>query len=428
MVVLFLVLRPRLGLAGALVAAVLLATMVWHIHYSRIAFPIAFWPLTALMAQALVVKAFETRDRRYWAAAGAVTAFGVYVYNAHWMFGGAIAIAGGVYLLLERSQLSRRDYKNVAIAGACALVVLLPILRLTVDSSSVYTSHFERDSYLQSAEWQQTDGLAGKASVLAGRYTDVWLMKFGEAGSDSVDAAGVVSLVSLPLVMLAAWGLAVGWRARTTRWWWLTCLCILLLMPLGTVLTIDAVPRRPFVMALALAIFAGIAVANLLARYRAWTGLRQPVLLVGSAMFAGFGTVGLLAGIHSYFVTFAESPHQTWVFARDFTDVSLYLDQIDESDRVILWSGRHSIHYETRQYLAPDVRGTDFAGTVQQFLPEVLGDDVIVVIVGAHPKLTNTLVAMGGEIVVPWLATGSRYSVLCLRCSEETLERVPAVP
>src|SRR5579884_1308375 len=88
---LYVVIRRNLGTWAALAGAALLALMDWHIHFSRIGFPLAAWPLTVVLAAGALMEALRTQDWRWWAAAGALTGLGIYAYNADPVF---VAIVG----------------------------------------------------------------------------------------------------------------------------------------------------------------------------------------------------------------------------------------------------------------------------------------------------------------------------------------------
>jgi 4-amino-4-deoxy-L-arabinose transferase-like glycosyltransferase len=415
----FLLLRRPLGPLPAFAAALLLASMVWHIHYSRIAFPIVFWPVAVLVAHWAVVRAFQTHDQRWWAVAGAAVAFGVYVYNAHWMFGAAIALAGLGFLAMEGRARLLPNIANAALAAGVAVLVLLPIIRLALDSDSVYTSHFQRDALIGSETWEAETGIGAKMSLLSHRYVDVWRWILGNSGVDNVDAAGVVPLVSIPLLVLAAWGVATGWRRDPFRWWWLVAVSVVLVMPLASVFTLEGVPRRPFAMSMPLVVLAGIAVADLQPRINNLHSHHQwrPVFAAGVTAFV---LLASLPGIHGYFSEFPDDPSQRWVFVEDFTEDSRFMSEIPPHVQVFVASHRHSVNYETRQFLAPDLDAQDWDRSTTSLREESQRNPVLVLLLGHELAFRDAMLQAGARQVVSWETTGRRYAALCLGCSPAT--------
>lgn len=422
----FLLLRRDLGNAGAFGAALLLAGMVWHIHYSRIAFPLIVWPIVVLLAMWLLVRAFETGDRKWWAFAGIAAGAGVYVYNAHWLFGGAVALAGLVYLAAEGWHTPARTARNVTFAAVWAFVVLVPVLRLVFDDDSVYTSHFERDSLTNSDRWAAHEGLLSKAGLIGERYYDVWQLLRGGGRPDAVDAGGAIALVSLPLVLLASWGIAVGWSRQSWLWWWVVSLAVLLVMPFASVFTIGGVPRRPFAMAIAFVVLAGIAVAHLRI-------LVAPMLTTTRRQVTAFGAIAAIAvaisapGIVAYFTTFADHNSQRWVFPERFTQAAEFMDDIPPDVDILLRSNRHSIDYETRQFLAPAIDGANWDGEAASLRQAVGERAVVVVVVDAGREHAETILATGGEPIVSDRDPGARFSAFCIGCSPDQLDGLRAI-
>lgn len=127
--------RRHLGPSTAVIAAAMLAVMGWHIHFTRIGFPVAAWPLIVVLSVAALLEAMRTSDWRWWAAAGGITALGAYVYNAHPL---VIAILGlftllwliGPFLSHQRPIRWRKHRDRMAallIGGATSALVMVPM-------------------------------------------------------------------------------------------------------------------------------------------------------------------------------------------------------------------------------------------------------------------------------------------------------------
>ncbi|MDZ7727110.1 MAG: glycosyltransferase family 39 protein [Dehalococcoidia bacterium] len=418
-VVTFLLLRRDFGLLAAFVSAAILAAVAWHLHYSRIAFPLAFWPLLIVVMQWAVVRAFASADRRWWIAAGAVTALGVYVYNAHWIAGAAVAAAGIVFLAMRGRGLLRRDLWNVAAAAGGAALVLLPMLHLLITARGYYSAHFQRDSYLGSAEWQAHGGALDHAAALAGRYVDVWQFLLGWGGRDNVDAAGVVAMLPLPLLLLAAWGALAGRRYPALRWWWLVSLALVIVMPLASVLSLEGLPRRTFAMVVPLAILAGLAAFDVRARLHS-TG-RFPALRRGLAPAAAVLAFGIcVPGVITYYSAFPDHPYQRWVFAENFTHASLYMEDLDHRHAILVASDRHSVDYETRKFLAPELGAADWQHPDQG--PPPTATPTLLVLIGDEQRHISDALEAGARSVVGPEETGYRFAVLCHGCTPSMVE------
>ena len=95
-------LRAHVHREAALVGAGLLAVLGWHVHFSRVGFPLISWPLCAIVALWALFAALERRQWRAFALAGALAGVGIYAYNAHAVF--LAALAGFVLASLTRQR------------------------------------------------------------------------------------------------------------------------------------------------------------------------------------------------------------------------------------------------------------------------------------------------------------------------------------
>lgn len=349
------VVRSTLDRRVALASAAVLAVMGWHIHYARIGFPLEAWPFVVLLAAWALVRAVGSGDWRWWVATAVAGGAGIYVYNAQAVFLGAMALFVVGFLIANRYRPLTDDLLHVTLCGSVLLLVALPMIRYAADANHDYSYHFQRDSITHTAEWQAAPRPSDKVEILVRRYFVTWKRLTYEPRIDYVDATGVVKVVPLVLALTAAAGVGLALVRRRTAIVWLGAL-VLVVMPLGTAITVDALPRRTFAMAPFVAMFAGIALvegARIAARY----GRRARV---GAAGAAGV-LLALIAeqGVVPYFTTFRDDATARWVFVGDFTAASQFMADLPPESYVYLVSDRHSITYETRQYLAPDVLGED---------------------------------------------------------------------
>jgi hypothetical protein len=361
---LYVVLRRSFGAPTALAGSILLALMGWHIHYTRVALPLASWPLFTVLAAGALVEAARRRDWRWYALAGLAAGAGIYVYNAHPLFLAIVALFVALDLalrlaprLVRHRQLHLRGELLCLIALAVALgVSAVPMALYASDSGNRYSSHFDKVSVLKTGEWKSLRSPSEKARFVATRYKQYWDRVCCHPRPDGTDGIGITPIVPLSLLLLAGLGAVIG-LARGQPLAYLGVL-IVLLMPLAPVFThVDGGTRRTFAMAPFLAMFPAIPVAAVF-RLSYVRGRRLGM----AARLALAGALILVVGyqnLSNYFVTFAHSGRQRWVYAQELTDASRYMSALPAGSHVYLYSDRWSANYETRRFLAPHVSAED---------------------------------------------------------------------
>ena len=388
-VVLFVLLRREIGSRAALIGAALLAVMNWHVHFSRIGFPVASWPLVVLLAALALSEAVRRGSTRWWVLAGGLASLGLYVYNAHpvvlavcvayavyqclgpasWIALAGLAVyaiapgplallvlVGGLALLFasNRAQVPV-NLSRLAAFAAGLIVVALPLLLYAADDQQGYLSHARGVSVLNSEEWQSLGDRGEQARFLAGRYIQFWNRLSWNPVIDGADGTGVVPPVPLPMMVLAGIGAMVAVRRFSGTMVWLGLL-IVALMPISAVLTVDAAVRRTSAMAPFVAAFAAVGVVGLIdvVGHRGWL---RSVLAASAALVLVFPTVAY--NVDGYNRIFAASDANRWVFATELADVGTFLEGLPADRHVYFYSNRWSLRYETLRFLAPDISGED---------------------------------------------------------------------
>ena len=347
--------RAFLGERTALLSAFLLATLTWHIHYARIAFPLESWPLMCLLVVGALCQATRSGRARWWIIAGFLNGLGVYAYKAHPLFG-ALATAMALWILArDQAPLPRRLAWFGLYLGS-AVVAANFLIRYALDPANGYGGQFSLASTFNQPEWQALSGRGAQALYLVGRYFNWWNKMVWHPQPDYVDASGVVPLISPVLAVLAVLGF-VAWKRREPLVQWARW--VILVMPLADVVTFDGFARRTFPIAPFLCILGAVGAVELVRWSRRFAGKRAfaPRLMPG--------LVGLLIvahaalSWHAYFVSFARSPTQAWVFCDELTTSLAYMRSLPRDRPIYFYSSRWSIHYDTRLFLAPDLNARD---------------------------------------------------------------------
>ncbi|MBN9493789.1 glycosyltransferase family 39 protein [bacterium] len=357
--VLYFAIKSRFGRREGILAAVLLATMGWHLLLTRTGFPVGSWPLVTLLAAWALSEAIRRESIAWYAVAGALTAAGIYVYNAHYVVIGAFLLLLVGLLIARRYRPLGRDLLCVA-AFACGLVlVALPMVGFAADGANGYFQHFRAESIASTPTWDKHDTPLAKTRLLATRYGDAWLQLTVSPKIDGVDGTGVTQILPLTLAGLAFAGAATGLRRRRNEPLIWIGLVIIAVAPAAAALSNEqGVARRTLEMTPCIAMFAALALAEF-ARFLERRGRRLAWRAGSAAVTTGVIVLCAWQGIVPYFTTFADSSAQRWVYAADFTAATRFMETLKPGDYVYLASDRQSINYESRQFLAPDVQGED---------------------------------------------------------------------
>jgi len=134
-------------------------------------------------------------------------------------------------------------------------------------------------------------------------------------------------------------------------------LIMLLVLPLGSILSIEAGVRRTLGLVPFLAMLMALSVDRLWTLAHETQGRwRRPLWIAGPV------AVGLFAlfNVGSYFQDYGhKDTYARWVWAQQIAEASEYANDAPGNPYVYFFSGRWSYNYETRRYLAADVPGED---------------------------------------------------------------------
>ena len=336
----------------ALVAAVLMAFMGWHILFSRTAFMVTAQPLLEVIFLGTLFTAYKRESYVLYAIAGVVLGLGVYTYNADPVFVGAAVVFAFVLLITERKRW-RELAPRLALMLAVAFVVALPLISYIRDEKNDYLAHHRLISVLYKPEFEDTN-LPGKARVLSDRTVDWVKLMTIEPKTDYTDATGntpITDRLTLALLLIG-----VGFCLKLRRPGHLALLVFLLVLPVSAIVTLDGAARR----SLGMAPFVAILAALPLAKGWEWAELSiGDKRLVGRLVLAAVLLVIAVVNVRTYFEDAGDSVDAKWVYVEQLAEASKYIESLPDHPYVYFYSSRWGYDYETRRYLAPDLKGED---------------------------------------------------------------------
>ncbi len=391
---LFFVARASLGALAALLCAFGLATLCWHVHYSRIAFPLVAWPLMCVLIVGALHQAQIRGQARWWFIAGFVNGLGVYAYKAHPLFG-LIALAIAAWIALRDGAGKAKRWGWLGLYVLAAVLAANFLMRYALNPANGYGGQFAMTSIFNGAEWKALDSLPQQIGFLAARYGNWWDRMTFHPVVDYTDGAGIMPMISPVFAALALLGLlAYGRREPLVQWsrW------IVLLVPLAAVVTNDGLARRTLALAPFLCVLAAVGAVELVRWSRRFSGKRAFV----ARLMPGVVGVTLAAHAalswHAYFVTFALAPAQAWVFCDELTTALAYMRALPRDRPIYFYSGRWSITYDTRKFLAPDLNARDgsleFADSRQLLWPPPTENHAVWVLLDSYKARAPELRAL----------------------------------
>jgi 4-amino-4-deoxy-L-arabinose transferase-like glycosyltransferase len=430
----YIALRRSFGWGTAVAGSALLAASGWHVQFARIAFMNILWPLTVMIGLIAVGEAVRSGSKLRWAAAGGGLALGIYAYNGHFLYLGVVALAMAWILLgwtaalavgliglayLAPSLLSiglavigvavmainpatrRRERLLTALAFVAGFgFVIWPMARFILEDPDVYFGRGRGVTVFRTEQWTALTTHTEQLRFLGGRYVDFWDHLMLHPPLDGVAGNGSSGIVPITAVVLAGIGILFG-IAR--RWQPLVLLGVLtvLLAPFAPIASADFAMRRAMIMAPFLAMFGGIAVAEVI---RSTWNRRWVVRVAGAAV-----VLVLLANIgyrnvNDFFTNTARSQPMHWVMGPEMVETAEYVETLPDDAYVYLYSERWPFHYEIMQYFAPDAAGETRGAP---YGPDTLDVDPqngqsVFVLMGGYQGLLSEIQARypGGSVVV----------------------------
>ena len=158
---------PRLTAAFPWLAAALLATMRWHIHFSRMGIEPILVPLATATALWLLLRARRTQSKLTFAGFGAVTALSMYTYQGAWILPLLLAGAWAILWWYDWRQGALRPLlTGGVIAAAVAVIGVLPLALFALAQPELFLLRPEQIAVGGEAATQQSLGESALAYVL----------------------------------------------------------------------------------------------------------------------------------------------------------------------------------------------------------------------------------------------------------------------
>lgn len=339
----------------AFFAAFLLAVMRWHLHLSRTGLMVGAWPCVFAATLWVLFAARERKREVLYALAGLVAGLGVYTYNAYVI---TLPVLASVFAvdLFGRAPAARSQARRGAVLFWLVVALMtVPMVMFALEYPEAYFYHHRAASLLGSDVWQATDW-TGRLGLLSQRAGE-WLGGMFVGGRLDLDD-GTSSIGHPPIgpvtAALAAVGLLLATRVRNRAAAAVLYVAVLV-FPLGGILTIGSgIFRRSFAIAPIVCMAAALPLAWLWRRRERAAAATVGALLMAATSFNVFG----------YFVLDQQSAEVWNIFAGEFRRAAEVMADLPRGRRVYFYSGRWSVDYPPRKFLAPQVdahdRSTEF--------------------------------------------------------------------
>lgn len=209
---------------AAVLGTVLLAFSLWHLHYSRWAFPTVALPLVEMAAAYLLFRALAEgadlgRRRRLFTLSGVTLGLGFYTHNAFWVFTAAVAL-----FYIWEALSGRQAESGLAGKGRLlllpALVIALPYLLGVLGQWQAFTEHVRSAAITRDAGFQALDGGLEQARYALANIGRSLTALFWTGGPGTSAAARLLDPLTAALTGLGLMAGAVRLKDRRHRFLW----------------------------------------------------------------------------------------------------------------------------------------------------------------------------------------------------------------
>ena len=153
----------------ALFATSALTVSYWHVHMSRLSFPVIALPFACTLAAAAILLAMRSRSRIGWLIAGMMLGLGPYTYFAYPSFWLATFIVLAFYVYLQRNRLKPSSI-SMAFFALGLFLALIPVIYNMAASPTVQTGRMGQVWVFRSHEFPLDEPFSQQAATSASAY------------------------------------------------------------------------------------------------------------------------------------------------------------------------------------------------------------------------------------------------------------------
>ncbi len=347
--------RTLFSRATAAIAAIFLATMHYHIHFSRIGLNNIWDGLFAVITLAAFAHGWTTGRRTSYIIGGMALGFGQYFYVTFRIFPLLILVWAGLTFLLDRQKFYRR-LPDLLISALVAAVVALPLAYFFAGHLNEFNAPLQRVTIFNG--WLEQQSVLYNLSVLEVIWSQI-----------TNTALGIISEPlrhwynpGSPLLLKAAAGLfLIGfiWLIFHLNLRNILVLLSLLAIVIAGGLSVDAPASQRFIIA---APIVAILVAIPIAETAGWLGNNWPaqrwLVIIAALIFI----IGLGANdLRYYFFEVYDSYVLGGVNTEIATELAQYLAEEETPPDVYFFGFPRMGYYSlsTLPYLVPDIDAQD---------------------------------------------------------------------
>ena len=392
----------------AWLAALLLATLPVHVHFSRTGVDNIVDALTAPLVLWLLFRGVKRGSKLSFLAAGIVAGFCVYTYP-----GSLLAPAFGVgalgLLALQTRGFLRAHYKNIIIFILAATVVATPILGYYATHSTSFLARFKKESILENS------GLQHQTQTTGQNAAEILLKQFWGASLVFIVTDAPLGFFNSPQAyfppveaLIFMFGLAyLFWRIKDARcmvilaWFWAVVI-------LGGALTGSPPTSQRILMSIpAAAIITAIGMTKIL---EAFAHFRQSFVKFAPGILLGFVLLIGYTNISFYFYDYRIGHYYEDVKNELTYETRIYTAPLDATGRMFLIADPEIpyLAYKSFTYFAPDMEKTTLNNVTRQKLLNLPYDkDVLFIALPGYESDLELIAQLipGGE----WHETRRRY-------------------
>jgi 4-amino-4-deoxy-L-arabinose transferase-like glycosyltransferase len=371
--------RLAAGWRVAACATFLLVTSLWHLHFSRVGFPVIGWPVVELGSLLALQLGLRSRRWPYFIVSGVLAGLGVWVYPSATLFAFAMGAVMGAWALVQLARLrnvaAARDFLLVGILGASMLLGAWPMISYQ-RSHQVETEGRLRATYVfgserrdrclktpaaqrdQACRWAVAESFNDKAVVIREKTQLLWDSLTTKPAPDAADGMGARPPVGKLAMYLAIVGLVIAALRFRNLAMGISALAIPLIA-LGSILTIDGQFRRVFGMMPLIALFGGVTLGV------AWEWADRQHLVLRAAALALVGlalAMVSVGGLRFYYADYGDTQVARFVFYPELRRASEYVGTLGHP-YVYWYNSRAPLGHETRRVLASNMAGGEDRAT-----------------------------------------------------------------